>query len=227
MAGTIIADFIRTDANRLSLNVGNTTFATINSSGFFSNTGTQLIAANGAISGASVIAGSIPTGAIADNAITSAKISTAANTIPRSAMTTGSVLQVVPFTTQTPFSTTSGSATSTGFAQSITPSSASSKVLVIAYSTLGVPATGMNGHINLLRNNVTTLATDWYVTYGAASYLNAGFTAVYLDSPATTSSTTYTLYAYRDGAAGTIYVGARQDGGSPVVTSITLMEIAA
>jgi hypothetical protein len=62
MAGTIIADFIRTDANQLSLNVGNTTFATINASGFFSNTGTQLIAANGAINGASVIAGSIPAG---------------------------------------------------------------------------------------------------------------------------------------------------------------------
>ena len=59
LAGTIIADFIRTDASQLSLNVGNTTFATINSSGLFSNTGTQLIAANGAISGASVIASSI------------------------------------------------------------------------------------------------------------------------------------------------------------------------
>jgi hypothetical protein len=79
MAGTIIADFIRTDASRLSLNVGNTTFATINASGFFSNTGTQLIAANGAISGASVISGSIPTGAIADASITNAKLSLSAN----------------------------------------------------------------------------------------------------------------------------------------------------
>ena len=152
---------------------------------------------------------------------------TGTQTIPRGTLPTGSVLQVVQFTTQTPFSTTSSSATSTGFAQSITPTSSTSKVLVIAYSTLGVPATGMNGHINLLRNNATTIATDFYVTYGAAAFLNAGFTGVYLDSPATTSSTTYTLYAYRDGAAGTIYVGARQDGGSPVVTSITLMEIAA
>lgn len=74
MAGTIIADFIRTDANQLSLNVGNTTFATINASGFFSNTGTQLIAANGKVSGASVIASSIPTAAIADAAITNAKL---------------------------------------------------------------------------------------------------------------------------------------------------------
>jgi hypothetical protein len=79
MAGTIIADYIRTDANQLSLNVGNLTFATINSSGFFSNTGTQLIAANGKISGASVIASSIPTAAIADASITNAKLSLSAN----------------------------------------------------------------------------------------------------------------------------------------------------
>lgn len=138
------------------------------------------------------------------------------------------VLQVVQSTFQSPpFSTTSAAAVSTGITQSITPSSASSKVLVIAYSTLGVPATGMNGHIDLRRGASTTIATDWYVTYGAAAFLNAGFTAVYLDSPATTSSTAYTLLAYRDGAAGTIYVGARQDAGSPVVSSITLMEIAA
>lgn len=139
----------------------------------------------------------------------------------------GTVVQVVQTTTQTPFSTSSGTAVSTGISATITPTSSSNKILVIAYSTLGVPATGMNGHIDLRRGTSTTIATDWYVTYGAASYLNAGFTAVYLDSPATTSSTTYYLYAYRDGAAGTIYVGARQDGGSPVLTSVTLLEIVA
>jgi hypothetical protein len=74
MAGTIICDFIRTDANQLSLNVGNTTFATINSSGFYSNTGIQLIAANGKISGASVIANSIVTSAVLDSAITQTKL---------------------------------------------------------------------------------------------------------------------------------------------------------
>ena len=99
MAGTIIADFIRTDASQLSLNVGNTTFATINASGFFSNTGTQLIAANGKVSGASVISGSI----------TSAAFATAANTIPRSAMTSGAVLQVVQASYSTVYENTSAS----------------------------------------------------------------------------------------------------------------------
>jgi len=139
----------------------------------------------------------------------------------------GAVLQVVQTRTQTPFSTSSGSAVSTGFSATITPTSASSKILIIAYSTLGVPTTGMNGHIDLRRGTSTTIATDFYVTYGAADYLNAAFTGVYLDSPSTTSATTYYLYAYRDGAAGTFYVGSRRDGGSPVTTTITLMEIAA
>lgn len=146
--------------------------------------------------------------------------------VPASGMPTGSVIQVIqPPVYTTPFSTSSGTAVNTGFSATITPTSSSSKILVIAYSTLGVPTTGMNGHIDLRRGTSTTLATDWYVTYGAADYLNAAFTAVYLDSPVTTSSTTYNLYAYRDGAAGTFYVGARRDGGSPVNTSITLMEI--
>ncbi len=147
--------------------------------------------------------------------------------IEKADLPAGSVLQVVQTRTQTPFSTSSGSAVSTGFSATITPTSASSNILVIAYSTLGVPTSGMNGHIDLRKGTSTTLATDWYVTYGGADYVNMAFTAVYLDSPATTSATTYNLYAYRDGAAGTIYVGSRRDGGSPVLTSVTLMEIAA
>jgi hypothetical protein len=95
MAGTIIADFIRSDANKISLNVGNTTFATINASGFLSNTGTTIIAANGQISGASVIASSIPTAAIADAAITNAKL---VNGYPQQDYVTGD-LGAVGFTT--------------------------------------------------------------------------------------------------------------------------------
>ena len=79
MAGTIIADFIRTDANQLSLNVGNTTFATINAGGFYSNTGTRIIAANGTVS-TSALSGTISTSQIANSSVTSDKISSIANT---------------------------------------------------------------------------------------------------------------------------------------------------
>jgi len=127
MAGTIICDYIRTDANQLSLNVGNTTFATINASGFFSNTGTQLIAANGKISGASVIASSIPGTAFATAAIPSSKIGT------------GAVVQVV-----TGSMSGSGTSTSSSYVDdgslSITPLLSSSLIVVIcqtACSTSG------------------------------------------------------------------------------------------
>jgi hypothetical protein len=49
MAGTIIADYIRADANKISLNVGNTVVASINASGILSNTGSVIVNVNGQI----------------------------------------------------------------------------------------------------------------------------------------------------------------------------------
>jgi len=109
MAGTIIADFIRTDANKLSLNVGNTTFATINASGFFSNTGSQLIAANGTLPGLTTanLTGTISTSQVADSAITRAKMGFAlANTRNTQA--------VVSISTGTPTAIASVTITTTG-----------------------------------------------------------------------------------------------------------------
>lgn len=66
MAGTIIADYIRADANKISLNVGNTVIASINASGILSNTGTVMIGANG----------QLQSGAVPDGIITQSKIAT-------------------------------------------------------------------------------------------------------------------------------------------------------
>jgi hypothetical protein len=145
------------------------------------------------------------------------------------AMPTGSCLQVVQSTYSTAFSTTSGSPVSTGFSATITPKFSTSKILVTIFSTLGVPTTGLNGHVIIYRGatQLTTPTTPSYSTYGAAAYNQNAFTVQYLDSPATTSSTTYALYTYRDGAAGTIYVGARFDGATVILSTVTLMEIAA
>lgn len=74
MAGTIICDYIRTDANKLSLNVGNTTFATINAGGFYSNTGVQIISAAGTINATSIASGTIGTTQLASNLITEPKM---------------------------------------------------------------------------------------------------------------------------------------------------------
>ena len=187
MAGTIICDFIRTDANQLSLNVGNTTFATINASGFFSNTGTQIIAANGQISGASLISSSVPGTAFATAAIPSSKIGT------------GAVLQVKAVYKQDTFTTTSSSYVDvTGLSVSITPTSASSNILVLGAVTYG--ASSDVGFIRLVRNS-----TAIQVGTGVGSRLSAtaqmrnsndsadadSAAISFLDSPSSTSAVTY------------------------------------
>ena len=232
MAGTIVADFIRTDANQLSLNVGNTTFATINASGFFSNTGIQLIAANGKVSGASVISGSI----------TSAAFATAANTIPRSSMTSGAILQVlqaVKTDTQSTSSATFGDIT--GLSVSITPTSASSKILVTISVSRGTDSNQIS-NFRIMRdataigigdtagNRVRATMSMYFGSGDSVSHI--GTSAMnFLDSPATTSATTYKVQfrSQQDGSITYINKNASDGDGTTVprtISTITVMEIA-
>lgn len=235
MAGTIIADFIRTDANQLSLNVGNTTFATINASGFFSNTGTQLIAANGQISGASLVSGSI----------TSAAFATAANTIPRSSMTTGAVLQVVSTTKTDSFSlaATNTFTDITGLSVEITPTSTTSKIYVVVSVGGASQSAGGTQAYRLVRGSTAIgvgtasgnrQATSWRDGNGNTdtniSY--GGRTFAFLDSPATVSATTYKLQLIVQDATGYINRSAADTDisapyGTRAASTITVMEIAA
>jgi hypothetical protein len=208
MAGTIICDYIRSDANQLSLNVGNTTFATINASGFFSNTGTQLIAANGTVA-TSALSGTIATSQVADSAITRAKLG-----IP------GAVLQVVTATYATTVSTASGSQIDTGLSATITPTSATSKILVLTscriFAQPSTPAT-----IILLRNATNIQQRYRYGLTDTSAGSGDQFSTAYLDSPATTSATTYKVTFSRQSGSGTIYAQLDND-----MSTMTLMEIA-
>lgn len=233
MAGTIIADYIRTDANQLSLNVGNTTFATINASGFFSNTGTQLIAANGKISGVSISPGTIPTASIADSAITRAKMGYA-----------GAILQVVS-TVKTDTYTGSGSTftTVTGLNATITPTSATSKILVILNMVIGQSYYTLNGR--LMRGSTAigigdaasnrpraTFGLNTYVanqTYEEYHYKPVGVT--FLDSPATTTATTYSVQlasysGYTYGVNRSVQYQDQPTYDPTTISTFTLMEIA-
>ena len=111
----------------------------------------------------------------------------------------GRVLQVVTATYATGSSTTSSTYTDLGMTASITPSSSSSKVLVIvSVQGLYLPSGGNNNDsigIKLLRGS-----TDINIMAGQTFYRNSTAIAVcgnvygiYTDSPATTSSTTYKL----------------------------------
>jgi hypothetical protein len=151
--------------------------------------------------------------------------------IPKAALPTGSVLQVVQGTYSTAATTTSaGTMVDTGLSASITPTSSSSKVLVVINQN-GVYRTGsIYAMIDMrLVRNSTAIQTICASAFWAGNFpdlttlYGASISAAYLDSPATTSSTTYkTQYQIPSGLNGTI--GA-QTGSS--VSTITLMEIAA
>lgn len=107
----------------------------------------------------------------------------------------GKVLQVVQDTTTTQESTTSTSYVDTNLSQAITPSSASSKVLVIAALSAyaGCQAGGgADSTFNIVRTSTELATQAQRITNGSAVTTTANtLTIVYLDSPSTTSSTTY------------------------------------
>ena len=114
----------------------------------------------------------------------------------------GKVLQVIQtqFTTATTIATTT--MTDTGITANITPSSASSKVLVMinamVYNYRTTPSVGMQRKIVRGSTDVFDQGYDSYgrfLSYSGAIELFSQIWTVYLDSPATTSSTTYKMQA--------------------------------
>jgi len=136
----------------------------------------------------------------------------------------GNVLQVVSTTYSTQTSNNTGSYVDTGLTASITPTSASSKVLVLVSQNgcyKGGSASNVLGRIKLLRNSTDLIKFADEVGEGLSSA--AGFTsasAMYLDSPATTSSVTYKTQFQGANGFFTVQI-------SSTVSTITLMEIAA
>jgi len=127
------------------------------------------------------------------------------------------ILQVKSFSYQGVQSTTSTSFVSSGTAVSITPSSTTSKILIIASSEITAGAT--YGFSTLMRNG----ANIFTGTNGTGAFGTSGSLAslTYLDSPNTTSAVTYAI-GYRSSAGATMYLNT--NGG---VGTITVMEIAA
>lgn len=139
-----------------------------------------------------------------------------------SARQTGEVLQVVSNFSASQISTTSTSFVTTGFSASITPSSASSKVLVLVSAMIYSNTSTAEPQIALYRGGSSLgIFTDLFSNGGA---IIGGASFMYIDSPATTSSTTYTLYFKQGntGTGGTIYIGP-----NGTTFGIVLQEIAA
>jgi len=144
--------------------------------------------------------------------------------ISKGSMPAGSVLQVVSVAYSTAFSTTSATDVSTGLTASITPTSSTSKILVIITANCRAAGAGGNTYFvpSIYRNTSTQI---WYGYAQGGNFASTDFrspaTVTYLDSPATTSSTNY-LLALNSSLASSVSMN--NSGGT---STITLMEIAA
>ena len=138
-------------------------------------------------------------------------------------MPTGSVLQVVQATTSTKASTTSTGYSDTGLTASITPSSSSNKILVIISASCY--QAGATGYLRLLRGSSSNLK-DYGYPAGYNGLEELTYVPIhYLDSPSTTSATTYKMQHKRTGGSGSFHSNFA-DGGGTMPSFITLMEIA-
>jgi len=149
-------------------------------------------------------------------------------TIAGARMPAGSVLQVVSVAYSTQTSSTSGSYVATGLTLSITPTSASSKILVFVSGGDTATTSPASGVQQMLRRGSTDLANfatqgPVYIGVNGNFYIGTGPSINYLDSPATTSSTTYATFMKPQGGAGPT-VTVQRDG---TTSSMTLMEISA
>lgn len=121
----------------------------------------------------------------------------------------GAVIQVVQATTSSTAASSSSTYADTGLSATITPSSTSSKVLVIVSHATQKSSANANNHIGLrlVRGSTTiaTIAASLGYT-GTALDVTDNFGYSYLDSPATTSATTYkTTFANPNNTA-TVYI---------------------
>ena len=140
----------------------------------------------------------------------------------------GSVLQVVTGTTSTAVTNSTSTYADVGLSATITPTSSSSKILVLT-NIMGIAKTSTTQasrmDLKLLRgaSELDDSGANLY-TAGTNINLRISWSHSYYDSPATTSATTY-KWQFRN-AENTASVTVQSDGNAGR-SQITLMEIAA
>jgi hypothetical protein len=143
----------------------------------------------------------------------------------------GKVLQVVQATNTTETTTTNNAYVDTNLSGSITPSSATSKIMVIVSQPIQVgrgasgAGTAAFGSVNIMRDS-TEILTRASNTLGIAGASSADLATcqyisnTYLDSPATTSAITYKTQMRTDGYG---FIRANLGTGASASTSVMLL----
>ena len=177
---------------------------------------------------ATLISGSTGVNKITDGTIANADIaSDAAIAGSKLVMPTGSVLQVVSASLQDEATTTSGSFVSSGLTATITPSSASNKILVTMSVAFESTSSG-NAVATIFRGTIsdTNLGGNLY-GYGYHKVGTSGnASATELDSPNTTSAQTYTVGIRNDSSGNTNICNGSGTNANTSRSTLTLMEIA-
>ncbi len=139
----------------------------------------------------------------------------------------GNVIQVVQGTTSTSATTTGSTYIDTNLSASITPSSSSSKILIIVSQNGCLKnnniASGVN--LRLMRDATVIQGIAVAAFYTSSTEFRTSISSSYLDSPATTSAITYKTQFSNDGTGtGSVSV---QNNTTNSLSTIILMEIAA
>ena len=146
--------------------------------------------------------------------------------VPASGMPTGSVIQTVNASYSTQTSSSSSTYADTGLTASITPSSSSSKILVLV-SLVGVfkETNNTSAFFKLVRSSTDLITMDTVAGYtnSTGSIGIGSVSSNYLDSPATTLSTTYKVQLKSANNNAAVYIN--YNGYGAITSTITLLEI--
>jgi hypothetical protein len=158
-------------------------------------------------------------------------LTSASQSIPKAALPTGSVLQVVTATVSGDTGTTLNTYSTTNLFATITPTSSTSRILCLASSNISNVANGGNqlwtafyrGTSGNGSGSVVGANGYYWISYSSIAYQPSQM--VFYDSPASTSALTYTVM-HRSATSGQLVGWCFGLGGANLAT-LVLMEIAA
>ena len=135
----------------------------------------------------------------------------------------GGIVQIVHDTTSSESSTSSSSYVTSGLSLNITPTSASSKILVCFNLPLQSGGHNLRAAVGLHRGGSQIyLAQRESLFNNSSSNSSETVSGMFLDSPATTSAVTYDVRVRVSGGSGTFYWAV-----SSTVGTLTAMEVSA
>ena len=194
---------------------------------------------SGTISGIST--GGLPDGSVTNDDLANSSVTVNGTSIALGGsenITAGKVLQDVRTHSTTTGTSTAASWTNSGISASITPSSTSSKILVIINSPIsrssdslgGIAITRGGSRIGTASNSGSRIGAFANASTPGNDYGMESLNMTYLDSPATTSATTYSFQFHNRSGYGVSWNRTWNDNDASYTyrgaTTITLLEIA-